>query len=194
MVHLVDHFEFSVPVRLMIPTLGFTFVAAYTDFRSLKIPNSLTFLMLISSLLYHLLFPYDLGIPLSVAGMLTAFILTGPFFFMGGLGAGDVKLFLGIGAWIGPQSVLLVFFVTSVLISGCSVWKIILLDHPCDGDRMNTSPLLRFFPRKQAESMEELLEKSPQRLIPVGILIAIAQTLLIIWEVVRLHLQDLFNS
>src|SRR5581483_1293538 len=38
-----------------------------------------------------------------------------PFYILGGMGAGDVKLFSAVGALVGPQALVVVFVLTSLL-------------------------------------------------------------------------------
>jgi prepilin peptidase CpaA len=89
-------------------------VATFTDLRSRRIPNWLVlpFLALgiaVSSYLYgwH-------GAGQSLGGAALGLVIFGSLFWMGGMGAGDVKLFTAIGAWIGPHQLLLAFVMTGL--------------------------------------------------------------------------------
>jgi len=46
------------------------------------------------------------GLGHSLLGVLTAAVLMGLLYVLGGMGMGDVKLCVGVGAWVGPQQLL----------------------------------------------------------------------------------------
>lgn len=78
----------------------FLSIATYTDFKERKIKNILTYPLIIFGLAYNL---YQLGIPggiSSLQGIAAAFVIVSllPGFRYGG---GDIKLSMGIGAFIG---------------------------------------------------------------------------------------------
>jgi prepilin peptidase CpaA len=54
------------------------------------------------------------GIGHSFAGLGLGILLYGFLFWMGGMGAGDVKLAAAIGAWIGPQQLFIALVVTGM--------------------------------------------------------------------------------
>lgn len=96
------------------PTLIVLAVATFTDLRSRRIPNWLVapFLVLgigISAWLHgwH-------GVGQSFAGFGLGIVLYGFLFWMGGMGAGDVKLAAAIGAWIGPSQLFFALVVTAM--------------------------------------------------------------------------------
>jgi prepilin peptidase CpaA len=84
-------------------------VAAVIDGWKLKVPNWLTFPLVLSGWLLGL--THNLGwlpestgvggIGSSLAGTALGFILLFPVYSIGGMGAGDVKMQMGFGAWIG---------------------------------------------------------------------------------------------
>jgi prepilin peptidase CpaA len=54
------------------------------------------------------------GFGQSLAGLALGFLIFGALFWMGGMGAGDVKLCAAIGAWIGPMQLLFALLVTGM--------------------------------------------------------------------------------
>jgi prepilin peptidase CpaA len=76
--------------------------AAICDVRTRRIPNVLTFGAAGLALLYALASHGATGLGLAVAGWLTGAALFFPFFALGGMGAGDVKLLAALAAWLGP--------------------------------------------------------------------------------------------
>jgi prepilin peptidase CpaA len=77
-------------------------VAAVWDLKSRRIPNDLTFGSALAALLVHAYFGGPSGVGSSIAGWLVGVAFFLPFFALGGMGAGDVKLLAAIGAWLGP--------------------------------------------------------------------------------------------
>ena len=74
--------------------------ACITDLRSARIPNALTLLGTAGGLLAHSTWPTGLGIGPSLAGALVGLAVFFPFFALGGMGGGDVKLMAALGAWL----------------------------------------------------------------------------------------------
>ncbi len=96
------------------PTVIVLVVATFTDLRSRRIPNWLVFPFFgcgiaISSWLHgwH-------GAAQSLEGAGLALLIYGVLYFMGGMGAGDVKLCVAIGAWIGPYQLFLALLMTAL--------------------------------------------------------------------------------
>lgn len=88
-------------------------IAVYWDLKCRKIPNALTLTALIYGMLVHVVLePSDWLQP--VYGILEGFILLFPLFALGGIGAGDVKLIMAIGAIWGPQRLIWVILLSAV--------------------------------------------------------------------------------
>ncbi len=81
-------------------------VACVTDVRSQRIPNALTFPALAVGLLAHAGAPSGLGLTASLIGAVVGLAVFLPFFALGGMGGGDVKLMAALGAWIGAGPIL----------------------------------------------------------------------------------------
>jgi prepilin peptidase CpaA len=119
------------------PTLIVVAVATFTDLRSRRVPNWLVLPFLLVGILvspwrhdwegigrgfwpgnghgfgWH-------GLEQSLAGAGLGLLLFGVLFWLGGMGAGDVKLCAAIGAWIGPGQ-FIVALVTIGLVGGVMV-------------------------------------------------------------------------
>lgn len=76
-------------------------IAAVIDVRVFKVHNQLTLPLVLSGLLFHAIEGGVSGFAFSVAGLLVGFASLIVFYAMGGIGAGDVKLMAGVGAWLG---------------------------------------------------------------------------------------------
>jgi prepilin peptidase CpaA len=95
-------------------------VAAVIDGLKLKVPNWITFPMIISGWIYSAtLSPYAgwEGLMFSIVGTAVGLALLLPLYAIGGMGAGDVKLLAGIGAWVWG-TVTLYAFVVSAIVGG----------------------------------------------------------------------------
>jgi prepilin peptidase CpaA len=93
-------------------------VAAIIDGLKLKVPNWLTFPMIISGWIYSAAFsPFAgwEGLLYSVVGTVVGLGLLLPAYAIGGMGAGDVKLLAGIGAWVWGTATLYAFAVSAIV-------------------------------------------------------------------------------
>ncbi len=90
-------------------------VAAVIDGYKLKVPNWLTLPMIASGWLVNVaLFGWE-GLGWSVAGTAVGLALLLPAYAIGGMGAGDVKLLAGVGAWVGVTITLYAFCVSAIV-------------------------------------------------------------------------------
>jgi len=102
-------------------------IAAVCDVRSRRIPNVLTFGAAGLAFLYALATAGLSGLGLAVAAWLAAAVLFFPFFALGGMGAGDVKLLAALAAWFGPVDA--VWLAVFVSIAGGVAGVIVALYH-----------------------------------------------------------------
>ena len=93
---------------IQIAAIVFAAVACATDLRNSRIPNALTFGSLALALIVHGLLPQGLGWGHALLGILAGGAIFFPFFALGGMGAGDVKLMAALGAWLGWQPALFI--------------------------------------------------------------------------------------
>jgi prepilin peptidase CpaA len=111
----------SFPVAVV---LAASLVAAVTDVWKYKVHNVLTIPLMIGGVIFHSASGGWPGLVTSLAGLAFGFAVLLPFYAIGGMGAGDVKLLAAVGAWLGVQ---LTFraFVASALAGG--IYALILV-------------------------------------------------------------------
>jgi len=111
-----------------LPTLALVFpaslllVAAATDLLWRKVHNVVTVPLMVSGMLYHTLQSGSAGFLISVAAMCAAVGLLIVPFLQGGLGAGDIKLLAGPGAWTLFPDVVWIFGMAGLLFGLLSLW------------------------------------------------------------------------
>ena len=86
---------------LITAVVGVTAVAAWTDHRTGHIPNWITLPVLVAAPVFHGLTSGVHAAGLSLAGAILVGVIPFLVFRSGGLGGGDVKLFMAIGALVG---------------------------------------------------------------------------------------------
>ncbi len=168
-------------------------VAAVIDGWKLKVPNWLTFPLVLSGWLLGLLhwplgwLPESTGIGgigASLAGASLGFALLFPVYAIGGMGAGDVKMQMGFGAWIGafygfgsadkPNSLSIIFwaFCLAVIIGGFLALGMIAIRGQFRRNWANTREIVGDL--FQSASVEEVAGRAAERkprmhLLPYGI-------------------------
>jgi len=114
------------PISLVVlSVLGVaSLIATVTDIWKFRVYNALTFPLMVSGLIFHGCLPNGSGILFSIAGLFFGGGLLIAFYAMGGVGAGDVKLLAGLGAWLGITNTLGVFLSGSLFMG---VWIVVVL-------------------------------------------------------------------
>lgn len=129
--------------------------AAVIDWWKFKVPNKLTFPLILTGWALGLantlgLGAGDGGIGSALAGTALGFGLLLPIYAVGGMGAGDVKMTMGFGAWVGAfkgmdegMSIIFWAFVVGVLVGGVIGLVMILLRRRFDQNSQHLSEILR---------------------------------------------------
>ncbi|OIQ50675.1 Type IV leader peptidase family protein [Pseudodesulfovibrio hydrargyri] len=86
--------------------------ASVTDIRNQRIYNWLTFPLILSGLATHTVFGGFAGLKFAASGFALGFAAMAIPYFLGVMGAGDVKLMAGVGAWLGLDATLTAFLCT----------------------------------------------------------------------------------
>jgi prepilin peptidase CpaA len=161
------------PIWLVSVTLV---VAAVIDGWMLKVPNWITFPMILTGWGYSALAGGWTGIGWSFLGSIVGLMLLYILYSVGGMGAGDVKLLAGIGAWVWVDHTLNIFIATTivgalmalVMVGWSGQWK-----HHANQFVMI---LREFWQVRDAETLyQRAAERKPtMRLLPYGIPMTIA--------------------
>jgi prepilin peptidase CpaA len=80
--------------------------AAFGDLRNRRIPNRLVLAIALLGIGYSVVVRGITGLESGFGGMATGLVCWLPFYALGWLGAGDVKMFAASGAWLGPMKAL----------------------------------------------------------------------------------------
>lgn len=77
--------------------------AAWTDVEERRIPNALVLHGMLIALVMAVLAAGSEGLVMALAGIVIGGLMLLPFYAVGGMGAGDVKLVAMVGAFVGPD-------------------------------------------------------------------------------------------
>lgn len=95
-------------------------VAIFTDWRCYRIPNLCIIIGAAAGLIMTFVSYSFAGLLSSIVGVLIVFMAFYPFYLMGGIGAGDIKLFMMAGCYIRGDELLLYMLVTMTV---AAVWS-----------------------------------------------------------------------
>jgi len=160
-------------------------LAAVIDGWKLKVPNWLTFPLVLSGWLLGLLNNFGLleaagfegGIGGALAGTALGFVLLFPIYSIGGMGAGDVKMQMGFGSWIGAfygykegMPIIWWAFVFGAIIGGVIALGMILARGKWRQNLANTRDILGDLLRGAGQAAENAGKRKPRmHLLPYGI-------------------------
>ena len=111
----IDNFSMDVEMLLLIILIGLLTLSAITDIKWKKIPNVLTFSAILTSFIAHGFKSGVSGLIYSFEGLFLGLALLIVFYFLGMMGAGDVKLMGAVGSILGPAGVFKAFLFTAIV-------------------------------------------------------------------------------
>lgn len=149
--------------------------AAIIDGKQLRVPNWLTFHLVLGGLFFAAWTGGGAGLLWSLEGAALGLALLLPLYAIGGMGAGDVKLLAGVGAWVGPGLTLGAFAVSTIvgglMAAAMVVWSGRLIHHWVQFQRIGQEILAVRDPSKL--SALAAARKPTMMLLPYGIPIAV---------------------
>jgi prepilin peptidase CpaA len=157
--------------------------AAIIDGRSLRVPNWLTYHFVAGGLIFAFWKGGSALLLTSMAGAAVGLLTLLPLYSIGGMGAGDVKLMAGIGAWIGPWLALWAF-VSSALVGAVMAACMIVYSGELYGHlaMMHTIGSEVLTIRNPVMLSDRAKERKPRMmLLPYGIPIAVGSIAYFAW-------------
>ena len=159
---------------IWICTIAVTLLAAWTDWRTRKIPNWLTVPALVLGITVNAFAAGWSGAKASLEGAGLALILLLPFVLKRGLGAGDWKLMGAVGAFLGPI-LLLLALLASIFVSGLMAMVNLIRNGRVMTTLSNMVVLVRGFFSYGLRAHPEISLDNPKLLkLPFGVAAAIA--------------------
>ncbi|ACV63287.1 peptidase A24A prepilin type IV [Desulfofarcimen acetoxidans DSM 771] len=98
------------PATIVLTALA---IGSYTDLKYRIIKNNVSFGLIVAGLVYNIFFGY--GYIFSLLGIVSGFVLFLLPYIITGMGAGDVKLIMGVGAVLGWQYAIYIGMLSSIL-------------------------------------------------------------------------------
>ena len=102
------------PVKLVSLVLIWAYVI---DARGLRVPNWITFPLAFTGIAFHCSMSGWDGLAYAMLGLAAGLGTLLPLYMIGGMGAGDVKLMAGAGAWVG-MSLIISSFIAIAIVGG----------------------------------------------------------------------------
>jgi prepilin peptidase CpaA len=96
------------------PTVIVLAIVTFTDVRSCRIPNWVVLPFLVSGVAVSGWMRGWRGIEQSLLGIALGTVILGIFWWLGGMGMGDLKLCAAVGAWIGPAQLMFALVITGI--------------------------------------------------------------------------------
>ncbi len=105
--------------------IGVFSVAIFTDWRFYRIPNVCVGAGALAGLIMTFVSDSVLGLAAAAASMVIIFLAFYPFYLLGGVGAGDIKLFMMVGCYMKGDALVHYLLVTMLMAAVCSILKML---------------------------------------------------------------------
>jgi len=158
-------------------------VAAVIDGWKLKVPNWITFPMIISGWIYSAVFFGWVGLGWSLVGTVVGLALLMPAYAIGGMGAGDVKLLAGVGAWVWGTVTFYAFCLSAIIGGVIAVGMVLYQKKSKHHGRQFFSIINEIMVVRNPDTLATIAadRKSSMMLLPYGIPIAIGTIAYFAW-------------
>jgi prepilin peptidase CpaA len=167
--HLTEHcVMWAVSVTLV--------VAAVIDGMYLKVPNKITYPLIVAGWLYGFASGGFTGLGLSLLATFVGFACLFFLHLIGGMGAGDVKLLAGIAAFVGVHHTLWIFVATTVVGAIMALCQIAWTGHWMKHFTQAQAILQEIGTVRNADKLYDIAQerKSRMLLLPYGIPMTVA--------------------
>lgn len=158
-------------------------VAAVIDGFELKVPNKITFPLIITGWVYSTYAFGWAGLGWSLCGTICGLGLLFPAYAIGGMGAGDVKLLAGVGAWVHFTHTLYAFCVSAVVGAVLAIAMVLISRKWTKHVNQFVSIFNEIVTVRDPSRLSEIAagRKSSMMLLPYGIPIAIGTIVYFAW-------------
>jgi prepilin peptidase CpaA len=159
-------------------------VAAVIDGRKLKVPNWITWPLVLSGWIAGAALFGWTGLGWSVAGTAVGLGLLLPAYAIGGMGAGDVKLLAGVGAWIGITDTFWAFVISVFVGAAMSIAMILYRRDWSKHQNQFWAILMEILVIRNPTELSSIAadRKKSMLLLPYGIPIAIGTIAYFVWN------------
>ncbi len=159
-------------------------VAAVIDGWKLKVPNWLTFPFVFAGWTYSAFWFGWAGLGWSMMGTGIGLLLLLPAYAIGGMGAGDVKLLAGVGAWVWGSVTFYAFCVSAVVGGFMAIAMVIYSRKIGHHKNQFLAILTEILILRNPDQLSEIAaqRKSSMMLLPYGIPIAIGTIAYFAWS------------
>lgn len=162
-------------------------IAGVTDAWRFKVYNFVTIPLILTGVAYHGFMSGAPGLAYSLTGLLFGFFMLLLPYMLGAIGAGDVKLLAGIGAWLGARDATAVFIVASAFTAAYAVY--LMVRHGGVRRSFATLQVLLFQLSTVGkhlgaeESVQAVMGQDDRRkhLIPFATMVAVGVIAIVIW-------------
>ncbi|MDA0657752.1 MAG: A24 family peptidase [Planctomycetota bacterium] len=164
-------------------------VAAVIDGFELRVPNWITFPLIISGWIYSTTAAglhgdgWYMGLAWSLGGTFVGLSLLLPAYAIGGMGAGDVKLLAGVGAWIHSTHTFYAFGVSVIVGALLAIMMVLARQHWSHHATQFQMIAREICTVRDPEKLAEIARqrKPTMMLLPYGIPIAIGTIMYFAW-------------
>jgi prepilin peptidase CpaA len=151
-------------------------VAAVIDGLYLKVPNKITYPLIVAGWIYSTYTGGIYGLGWSLLATLFGLVLLFGLHLIGGMGAGDVKLLAGIAAFVHIEHTWYIFITTTIVGAVIAIIQIAMSGQFMKHWTQAQSILHEIFTVRDADKLYEISQsrKSQMKLLPYGIPMTIA--------------------
>jgi len=163
-------------------------VAGLSDVRTFKVPNRLTLPLAVTGVAYHTITGGPAGLKWSLLGALFGFGVLFGLYLLGAIGAGDVKLMTGVGAWLGVSTSIYVFAVAA---AGTALYSIVVLLRRGNLSQAFTTIQITLMQLQTMgkhlgadERVESIVQRRDRlkRLVPFASMVALGAIVVAVWK------------